>query len=263
MGRSTRLGRLFDMDVWVDWSGFVAFGGGALTLLGVAPRVLPAMPPGELGALALLAALGAFGALCLHEIARDLAARACGVRVRHVTLFLFGAVTDVDAHLAARGPAGADGDTSLRSRWPDAEIASAAVATGVSALTGAVLLGAARMLSSDLERGGPANALLAWLGVASLVVAATNVLPAYPLDGGRVLRAIVWRATGDIERATRIAAWSAEAIGWCALVVGASLVFALHDLAMACALWVALGGWFLACSAARAYECAFTPVHEG
>jgi len=235
---------VFDVDVSVDWSWFVAFGIGAWTLLTLGPRLFPALPPGEIAALAVLGAVGALAAIGLHELARDVAARACGVPVRRVTMFLFGAVTDVDASRGDRGS-------------PRGEAVSALCAMGVSALVGVACLVAANVFSGELERGGPGAILLAWIGAANLFVAGVNMLPAYPLDGGRVLRALIWRITGDIERATRVSALCSEVIGWTAVVAGVALVFSTREAGMAAGMWVTLGGWFLAASAAQAYERAF------
>jgi Zn-dependent protease len=245
MGRRTRIGRVFEVDVWIDWSWFVALGLGTWTLLTMGPRLLPSMPAGELAVLALFASAGALAALLVHELARDLAARACGVPVRRVTLFLFGAVTDADRP--------AEGAPAPR-RAMRAEAVAAAAAIGASVVAGVACLVGADAFSGELGRGGPASILLGWLGIANVLVAAVNLLPAYPLDGGRVLRAILWRATRDAERATRIAAWTSEVIGWLAVVVGASLVFASSERATAIGLWVTLAGWFLASTAAQAYE---------
>jgi Zn-dependent protease len=246
MGRRARIGRVFDVDVFVDWSFFVAFGLGTWTLLTVAPRIVPSMPAGEVGVLALFASAGALAALVVHEIARDVAARACGVPVRRVTLFLFGAVTDADRR-----------SSTLR-----AEAIAAAAAIGASLLVGTTCLVAADAFSGEVERSGPAGLLLAWLGGANLLVAAVNLLPAFPLDGGRVLRAILWRGTNDVERATRISSWSSEALGWTAVVVGVALVFTSNEIVTAIGMWITLAGWFLAESAAKAYEGAFGPEAE-
>ncbi len=237
MGRRARIGRVLDVDVFVDWSFFVAFGLGTWTLLTLAPRVVPSMPAGEVGVLALFASAGALAALVVHELARDLAARACGVPVRRVTLFLFGAVTDAERRADLR-----------------AEAIAAASAIGASLLVGTTCLVAADALSGEVYRSGPAGLLLAWLGGANVLVAVVNLLPAFPLDAGRVLRAILSRATNDVDRATRISSWTSEAIGWTAVVVGVALVFAASEVATALGMWITLAGWFLAESAAKAYE---------
>jgi Zn-dependent protease len=250
MQRRARLGRVFDVDVSIDWSWFVAFGIGTWTLLTLGPRVFPALPPGEIAALAILGTVGALAALALHELARDITARACGVPVRRVTMFLFGAVTDADKPDAAHQAS------------PRGEALAAIAATGVSALVGTACLVGADVFSGELERGGPGAILLAWVGAANLFVAAVNLLPAYPLDGGRILRAIIWRLTGDVERATRISAWTAEVIGWSAVVVGVALVFATREVGMAAGMWITLAGWFLAAAAAEAYERTFRSTSE-
>jgi Zn-dependent protease len=238
MGRRVRLGRIRGLEIAVDWSWFAAFGLGAWTLITILPRVRPAMPPGELAGLSLFGAAGVLASLGVHEIARALAERACGIPVRRVTLFLLGSVTDAETDR----------------RLPSGELVAAPAAFLASTAIGIALLAVSVVFHGDVQRGAPGAMLLEWLALANIGVAVINLLPAYPLDAGRVFRAIAWRATDDVERATRWSAWSAEILGWLAVVVGVSLVFATHDVAMAAWIWVAIAGWFLASAATQAYE---------
>lgn len=233
MGRRLRIGRVFGVEVAVDWSCVFTFVLATWTLVAVGERLLPSLHMGLLALLGAAAASGLFASLVLHEVSHGLAARACGVPVTRLTLFLFGGITDVE-----RAPAS-----------PRSEVIAAIVAPLTNALLGATLLGLAALLD------GPIALLVTWLGGANLAIAALNLLPAFPLDGGRLVRAAMWRATGDVTLATRWAAWGGQTIGWSLVLGGVALSFAAHGLEVAAvAIWTAVSGWFLASAAAQAYE---------
>lgn len=183
--------------------------------------------------------------MVLHEIAHSLASRACGVPVRQVTLFLLGGISDVE-----RDPAS-----------PKSELLSALAAPAASITVGAlfafaVLVSGGPLPRSidDLDRLGAPGVLLGWLAIANFAIAAVNFLPAYPLDGGRLVRAAIWQLTGDVERATRWAAWMGQVIGWLLVVVGVGLAFADRSAGVAAGMWIAFVGWFIASAAAQGYE---------
>lgn len=232
MGRRLRIGHVLGVDVAVDWSWVFTFVLAAWTLVSVGGRVMPGLHPALLTLLGGAAAIGLFASLVLHEIAHGLAARACGVPVKRLTLFLFGGITDVE-----RAPAS-----------PRSEAIAALVAPLSNAVLGAFITAFAALLD------GPAHALVRWLGAANLAIAALNFLPAFPLDGGRLVRAVLWRITGDVERATRWSAWAGQVLGWTIVLLGIAVALAGRGLGIAAGMWVAFIGWFLASAAAQAYQ---------
>lgn len=232
MGRRLRIGNVLGVEVAVDWSWVFTLVLAASTLVTLGSRALPALHPALSTLLGGAAAIGLFASLVLHEIAHGLAARACGVPVRRLTLFLFGGITDVE-----RAPAS-----------PRTEAIAALLAPLANAVVGAAAFGLGTLLT------GPGRLLVMWLAAANLAIAAINLLPAFPLDGGRLVRAAVWRATDDMERATRLAAWGGQVIGWAVVLLGVTMAFAAHRLSVAAGMWVAFIGWFLASAAAQAYQ---------
>jgi Zn-dependent protease len=242
MTRRVRLGHIVGVDVTVDWSWVITFALAAWTLFSVADRLMVAGRPGDLVVLSAAAAIGLFASLVVHEVAHALAARACGVPVRRLTLFLFGGITDVE-----RDPAS-----------PHTEMVAALVAPLTNALLGGALLGLAVTLESrttGTSGAGPVfGFLVLWLGFVNVAIAAWNLVPAFPLDGGRLVRAAIWRATGDIERATRWAAWGGQLVGWLLVLLGVALAIGTHGLGVTGGMWLAFVGWFLASAAAQAYE---------
>ena len=169
-----------------------------------------------------------FVALLLHELAHSLVAKARGLRVRAITLFALGGVSQIESE--AR-----DAKSEL---W----IAIAGPITSV--VIGLVLLGTA-WLGGWLVAGGPATPLtsvLVWLGYINILLAAFNMVPGYPLDGGRVLRALIWSVTHNADRATRLAAKVGQAVAFLFILSGLWRFFVGANFG---GLWLAFIGWFL------------------
>ena len=245
MGRRLRLGRAFGIEVAVDWSWILTFILGAWTLYTVLGHLLPHLHPVRLTAASLVATTAIFGSVVLHEVSHGLAARACGVPVRQITLFFLGGITDAERERAT----------------PRSEVVAAIVPIAASAALGIVLVLGATIASApfpreiaDLGRLGTPGVITVGVGLANLAIATLGALPAYPLAGGRLLRAGFWKLTGDVERATLWAAWSSQVIGWLLVVFGIALALAGHGTAVAVGMWVALVGWFFTSAAAQAYE---------
>jgi Zn-dependent protease len=176
-----------------------------------------------------------FAGLVLHELAHAVAARASGLPVHSITLFAFGGL----AHIQKESPT------------PKAEFVMATAGPLTSLGLGALCLAAALGLgwNAGSEPDTPVRAALVWLGYINVVLAAFNMVPGYPLDGGRVLRAAAWAVTGDQSRATRIAARAGQVV---ALILIGYGLFALVAGAGLGALWLAFIGWFLLASAQHA-----------
>ncbi|WP_091310537.1 site-2 protease family protein [Amycolatopsis tolypomycina] len=184
---------------------------------------------GTVGAVVFLASL------LVHELSHALVARHRGLAVDRVTLWLFG------------------GSTELTDDAPTPRTAFAVAIAGPAAS----LLAGAGFLGTSLLLSGVAGVTLAWLGWTNLVLAAFNLLPGAPLDGGRVLQALVWWRTGDKRRAQVAAARSGRALGLALAALG--LAWLLWSGSFA-GLWLAGVGWFMSLSA-RA-ELAVGPARE-
>ncbi len=178
---------------------------------------------GQAFGLALLAAVLFFGSVFCHELAHAVAARLNGIRVYGITLVVFGGFTSARSDQKGPGPA----------------FLIAGVGPGTSLAIG----GLAWALSKALEpASGPLSGAFGYVGWVNLFMAVFNFLPGLPLDGGRMLQAAVWRATGDQDRGTRIAARAG--IGVAALLVAAALVEAGRDDLFA-AMWLAVIASFI------------------
>jgi Zn-dependent protease/predicted transcriptional regulator len=174
-----------------------------------------------------------FGSVLVHELAHALVAQARGIRVQDITLFLFGGATR--ARVESRGP----GD----------EFLIALVGPLTSGLL-AGLFGVVAGLGGDLL-SRPLAGTLGYLAWTNLLLAAFNLVPGFPLDGGRLLRAAIWKATGSLGRATRIASLAGQGVGWLLVAAGVASLLA-GDLAGG--IWFAFIGWFLVQAARSSYQ---------
>lgn len=166
-----------------------------------------------------------FLSVLVHEFAHALVARRRGVPVEGITLFLFGGVTQ----------------TKLESRRASDEFAISIVGPLTSLGLAAVFWGLSAIGDGVLHESVASE--LGYLGWINLALGVFNLLPGFPLDGGRVLRSVVWGVTGSLERATKVAATGGRVVGWLLVAVGL-LQLATGNLVGG--LWIAFIGWFLA-----------------
>ena len=175
------------------------------------------------------AALLLFVTVLLHELAHAVVAIRRGLPVPRITLFIFGGVS----HLS-RQPRSAGEEFFIAAAGPATSLALALVIFGASYLV--------RGSSEQLE------AMFTYLAFVNVMIAVFNILPGFPLDGGRVLRSIVWKRTRSFRKATRIATGTGEAFGWGVIAAGAVLLFMSQWVP---GVWAIMIGWFLL-NAARA-----------
>jgi Zn-dependent protease/CBS domain-containing protein len=235
MKNSVRLGRIAGVEVGFHWSLLVI---AALLATGLASGRFPTDAPGYSDVAYAVAggvtALAFLAAVLAHEVSHAVVARHEGVEVDGITLWLLGGVTRM------RGDA----------PTPAAELRISGAGPLASLVIGLVLLGVG--IALDATNGSRlVVSVLAWLGFINIVLAVFNVLPGAPLDGGRLLHAVLWWRRGDQFRATRTASHAGQVLGW-ALVALGFVEFAFGT-GLGGGLWLALLGWFLI-TAARAEE---------
>jgi Zn-dependent protease/predicted transcriptional regulator len=232
-GSSWRVGRIAGVEVRVDSSWVVV---ALLVTYSMYLRVLylygSVSTVGAVG-LAVLSAVLLFGSVLVHELAHAVVSQARGIRVLDITLFLFGGATR--ARVESRGP----GDEFL-------------IAV-VGPLTSGILAGLFGIVAG-LGGGvlsGPLAGTLGYLGWVNLLLAAFNLVPGFPLDGGRLLRSAIWKATGSLGRATQIASGAGQAVGWLLVAGGVAWLLAGN---LAGGIWFAFIGWFLVQAARASYQ---------
>lgn len=173
-----------------------------------------------------------FGSIVAHEAAHTVVAVRTGIPVRSIRLFIFGGLAEMD-------------------REPDRPSQELLI-TIVGPVTSAVLGGLFLVLAGQLAAASIPGVTAQWLGEMNLALVVFNLLPGFPLDGGRILRSIVWAATGDVVRATRVASFVGSALGAALMAFG--LIQFLASGGAVQWLWIAVIGWFLWSAARSGYR---------
>lgn len=170
----------------------------------------------------LVMALLMFGSVLLHELGHSLVARSQGIKVNSITLFLFGGIAAIEEE----------------SKTPGGALQVAIAGPSVSIVLSLVLM----LLSLVLPASSLASVMMGDLARINLVLALFNLLPGLPLDGGQIVKAIVWKVTGNRFQAVHWAARAGQVLGWLAIAAGAALEFFTGELVGG--LWLVLLGWF-------------------
>jgi Zn-dependent protease len=245
-GNSIQLGRIFGIRIGVDVSWFFVL----FLLIWTLSSYYQDLFPGEDGkafTLAVISALVFFGSILLHELGHAVVAIRNGIPILGIDLWMFGGVAKL----------GRDTDS------PGAEFRVAAAGSLVTLLIAAACFGAGALLSSSdtvLEGSrfetadmSAAVAVLGYLTTVNVFVLIFNLIPGFPLDGGRIARAIAWKITGDRNKATRFAARLGRLAGWGMVALGGLMLLEIVDWGTFTGIWLIFIGFFLA-SAARSAE---------
>ena len=238
MHASVRLGRVHGIEIGLNWTWLIVV---VLIVWSLADAVFPATNPhlgaGAYIAMAVVGALLFFTSLLLHELGHAVVAQREGMQIAGITLWVFGGVARFKGMFPSAG----------------AEFRIAIAGPLVSLAIGvACVLGGYAVSAPSAVDG-----VLTWIGEINIILLVFNMLPALPLDGGRVLRSILWARSGDFGRATRRAGALGAGIGQLMIFGGIVLLFVA---ASPGGLWLALIGWFVV-AAARA-ETAYGVAYD-
>ena len=231
-----RLGRIAGIEIGIHYSWIFIAVFITLSLGAHFAEVNPQWTIGVIWSAAIITGLLFFVSIVVHELGHALVASARGLPVRSITLFALGGVASIEKDAA-------DARTEF---WMG--IAGPLTSVGI----GAVCTGLAWVLGwgMNVTPADPPMAVLVWLGYINIMLAAFNMIPGFPLDGGRVLRAAVWGVKGNADRATRIAARIGEGVALLFIMFGVWQFFSGAGIG---GLWIALIGWFLLDAAGAAY----------
>jgi Zn-dependent protease/predicted transcriptional regulator len=247
-----RMGRIFGIDIRIDWSWLFIFVLVTWNLATVFGQVHTGWGATLTWGIAVVAALLFFASVLAHELAHSLVARAQGVPVRSITLFLFGGVSSIE-----RDPSSARNEFVMAFVGP---LTSIVIGIALLLIAGA---GAGPITASitdptqTIASLSPLTTLLMWLGSVNVFVGLFNLIPGFPLDGGRVVRSILWAMTDNLRNATRWASALGQLIAWLMILGGIAMVFGVQIPFFGTGLgglWLAFIGWFLNSASAQSYR---------
>lgn len=198
---------------------------------GYFPYAVPGQPNWVYWAMAAAGLLGLAVSVVAHEMAHAVVGRRLGIPFAGITLFIFGGVAELE-----REPGTPGSEALMALAGPLFSVAAAGFFCGLLDLAGEAV-------------GAPTLAVVDYLGFLNLLLAGFNMLPAFPMDGGRVLRAALWAWRGDLLWATRKAALGAAALGIVLMAVG---LWQLTEGALAAGMWWMVVGFFVRTAAAQA-----------
>lgn len=237
-GKRIPLCKLFGFQIWIDWSWFLL---ALLITWSLASSVFPGLQDEneQLGTttywiMGIAGAVGVFVSIILHELGHSIIARGFGMQMRGITLFVFGGVAEMTDE-----PPSAKAEFFVAIAGPIVSVAIGASMLGITAV-GAVLDWPASIID-----------VTGWLGAINFLLVGFNIIPAFPLDGGRVLRAAIWHVKDDLRTATRITSQIGNAFGIMLIALG--VVFAIIGNLIAGIWWFVLG-MFLRGAARMSYQ---------
>jgi len=230
-----RLGRLLGIPVSVDISWFVIF---ALIVFTLAqyyfPQFYPGLSPVMNWFAGLVAALLLFASVLLHELMHSVVARRNNIDIGGITLFIFGGVSRLREEPST----------------PASEL-KMALAGPATSFALALVFWLAMVIGGTAIFGPVGLAILQYLAGINVMLAVFNMLPGFPLDGGRVFRAILWGTLNDLDRATRYASWVGQGLGYLFMVLGFTMMLFGNFVS---GLWLVFIGWFLSNTAQQSYQ---------
>lgn len=236
MRSQIKLGRIAGIQIGLHYSWFLIAFLIAFSLADHFRHTTPHWSNAAAWAAAAVTSVLFFVTLLLHELAHSLVAKSYGLRVRSITLFALGGVSQIES----------DASSAKMEFW------IAIVGPLTSLVIGGALLGLARVSGwhPGAEPASIGIATLLWLGYINIALAVFNMIPGFPLDGGRVLRAILWGINGSSERATRWASQVGQAVAFLFILFGLYRFFFGANFG---GLWIAFIGWFLLDAARSTY----------
>lgn len=208
--------------------------------------------------LAVAAAVLFFLSILAHELAHSFTARAQGLNVRSITLFFFGGISNIE-----REPPSPKAEFLITILGP----LSSLVIGGILLLLVPLVSGlesplsqvaSAQQAQDLLAQLSPVALMMAWLGTINIFLGLFNLVPGFPLDGGRIVRSILWAISGSLRRATRWASYAGQAVAWLMILTGVAMLLGLQVPILGGGafngLWLAFIGWFLNGASVQSYR---------
>lgn len=247
------VGRIFGIQIRIDWSWLLIYALVTWSLATLFGSMHSDWTVLMNWGLAVIAASLFFASILTHELAHALMARRMGTPVRNITLFMFGGISNIQKEpnsplseflIAIVGP------------FTSFLLGSAFLVLGM----GSFVLNNASFLnpSAALSQIGPIGTIFTWLGSINILIALFNLIPGFPLDGGRIVRSSLWAVTKDLPLATRLASILGQVIAWALILVGIAMMFGVTipflGTGFLNGLWIVFIGWFLQNAAIQSYR---------
>jgi Zn-dependent protease len=234
MGNAFNLGKIFGIEFRLHYTWFIIF---VFLAVSLATQYFPATNPGWSHLLywtiGIIASLLFFASVVAHELAHSFVARVNGIPVKSITLFIIGGVAQI----------------TREATKASTEFKMAAAGPACSLVIGGLFALLWLLTRSASE---PVAVTALWLAYVNGVLAMFNLIPGFPLDGGRVFRSLLWRFTGNYRRSTLFATQVGRGVGYLFILGGILVMFFLHD--WFGGLWLAFIGWFLENAASASYR---------
>ena len=250
MKNGFRIGKIFGLDIHIDWSWLLIIALVIWSLVSSFQLTHPEWNNLMQWEVAILAALLFFASILAHELAHAVTARAVGLPVQNITLFLFGGISNIQKE----------------PKSPLNELLITIVGPITSFVAGGffLILGIGNLainMSNPFaatSQFGPAETIFFWLGSINILIAVFNLIPGFPLDGGRIVRSILWAITNDLSKATRWASVLGQVVAWGLIFAGVSILFGLNIPFLGGGfingIWMIFIGWFLQNAAMLSYR---------
>jgi len=230
MGGGFNLGKIFSIQVRLHYTWFIIF---ALVTVSL---VHPHWSQWVSWVTGIITSLLLFASVLAHELAHSLVGRANGIPIKSITLFIFGGVAQMTKEAAK-----ASAEFKMAAAGPACSLAIGGLFGLIWLLTQGIAPSIAEMAS--------------WLALINVALAAFNLIPGFPLDGGRVFRSIMWRFSGNYRRSTRIATWLGRGVAYLFILSGILIIFLRpFGLSWFNGIWLAFIGWFLDNAASASYR---------
>jgi Zn-dependent protease/predicted transcriptional regulator len=231
------IGKAFGISLRLHYSWFFIFALVTWALAaGYFPSTYPTWSLSARIAAGLITSVLFFGSVLVHELMHSIVAQRQGIPVQSITLFIFGGVSQITSE----------------SKQPKDEFRMAIVGPLSSLVLGGIFFGIYfGWRNVDTFAVQFITAVVYWLGYINLALGVFNLIPGFPLDGGRVLRSLIWWRSGNLKNATKIASNAGRAVGFILIFIGIYLVFTGDWIE---GIWLALIGWFLESAAVGSYQ---------
>ncbi len=248
------LGKIFGIKIGLNWSWIFIF---LLVTWDLAGGIFPLLHPewslGLRWGLGVAASILFFASVLAHELAHSLVARARGLPVDQIILFFFGGVSNIE-----KEPSSASTEFLMAFVGPLTSLVLGLFLT----LAGEAFIGPGTNVAATpgevLGGLGPLPTLLLWLGPVNIILGLFNLIPGFPMDGGRVLRSFLWAVTKNLRQATRYASLTGQGFGWLLMVVGVAMIFGVVIPVLGTGIfggiWLIFIGWFLNNMAVQGYQ---------